>query len=167
MVAHTTSTRCGVTAAEGSAPAMATPDLDTLYCRFIDSVNHRQLADLDWFLAGGVVQHAPEAAVGIDAVRRTLAGWLAALPDLHLVIEDLVVDGDHLIARLRLSGTHRGPLAGLAGSHGDLGVAMDALEPTGRRVRVAVFDAWWARDGRCAERWLQLDRLELLRQLRA
>ncbi len=146
---------------------MATPDLDTSYCRFIDSLNHRRLADLDRYLAAGVVQHAPEAAVGIEAVRHTLAGWLAAFPDLHLVIEDLVVDGDHLIARLRLSGTHRGPLAGLAGSPRALGLAMGALEPTGRRVQVPVFDAWWACDGRCAERWLQLDRLELLRQLRA
>jgi predicted ester cyclase len=99
-----------------------------------------------------VVQHALESAVGIDAARQTLMGWLAALPDLHLVIDHLVVDGDHLIARLLLSGTHRGQFAG--------------LEPTGRQVRVVVFDAWWARDGRCAERWLQLDRLELLRQLR-
>jgi predicted ester cyclase len=153
MDAHLTSTRGGVTAAEGSPLATAAPDLGTLYCRFIDSVNRRRPADLDRHLAVGVVQHAPKAAVGIDAVRRALAGWLAALPDLHLVIEDLVTDGDHLIARLVLSGTHRGPLAG--------------VPPTGRRVQVPVFDAWWTRDGRCAERWLQLDRLELLRQLRA
>jgi hypothetical protein len=120
-----------------------------------------------------VVQHAPEAAVGIDAVRRTLTGWLATFPDLHLLIEDLVTDGDHLIARLVLSGTHRGPLDGLAGSRGegpqaipgDGSLAPAALGPTGRRVRVLVFDAWSAPDGRCAERWLQLDRLELLRQL--
>jgi predicted ester cyclase len=131
---------------------MTTPDLGTVYCRFIDSLNHRRLADLDQYLTVDVVQHAPESAVGIDAARQALMGWLAALPDLHLVIDDLVVDGDHLIARLLLSGTHRGPLAG--------------LEPTGRQVRVAVFDAWRARDGRCAERWLQLDGLELLRQLR-
>jgi predicted ester cyclase len=132
---------------------MATNDLDTLYCQFIDSVNRRQLTHLSQYLTIDVVQHAPEAAVGIDAAQQTLVDWLAAFPDLHLVIDDLVVDGDHLIARLLLTGTHRGPLAG--------------LEPTGRRVRVAVFDAWWARNGRCAERWLQLDRVELLRQLRA
>jgi predicted ester cyclase len=141
---------------------MAAPDLDTLYCRFIDGVNRRRLDQLDQFLAPGVVQHTPEAAVGIDAVRRTLTGWLAAFPDLHLVIEDLVTDGDRLIARLVLSGTHRGPLAGLTGS-----LDLAALGPTERRVHVAVFDAWSAHDGRCAERWLQLDRLELLRQLEA
>jgi predicted ester cyclase len=132
---------------------MAAPDLDTLYCRFIDGLNRRRLDQLGEFLAPGVVQHAPEPAVGIDAVRGMLADWLAAFPDLHLVIEDLVTDGDRLIARLVLSGTHLGPLAG--------------LEPTGRRVQVAVFDAWSTPNGRCAERWLQLDRLELLCQLKA
>jgi len=35
----------------------------------------------------------------------------------------------------------------------------------GRRVDVPVFDAWLAPHGRCVERWLQLDWLELLRQL--
>jgi predicted ester cyclase len=133
---------------------MAAPDLDTLYCRFIDALNHRRLADLDRYLAADVVQHAPAATVGLEAARRALAGWLVAFPDLHLVIEDLVTDGDHLIARLVLSGTHRGRLADLA-----------TLEPTGRQVRVPMFDAWWARDGRCAERWLQPDMLELLRQI--
>ncbi|MBV9581727.1 MAG: ester cyclase [Chloroflexi bacterium] len=141
---------------------MATPDLDTLYCQFVDSLNQRRLTDLDRYLDPGVVQHAPETTVGVEAVKHTLLGWLAALPDLHLVIDDLVTDGDHLIARLVLSGTHQGPMAGLGAAwQGDL----RSLAPTGQRVRVAVFDAWWAREGRCAERWLQVDRLELLRQL--
>jgi predicted ester cyclase len=146
---------------------MATPDLGMLYCRFIDSVNRRRLDELDLFLAADVVEHGTEATVGIEAVRRTLAGWLVAFPDLHLVIADLVIEGDHLTARLMFSGTHRGPLASLGGSHGDSGVATTEPEPTGRRVRLPVFDAWSAPNGRCTERWLQLDRLELLRQLEA
>jgi predicted ester cyclase len=139
--------------AEGNETLMATTNLDTLYCQFIDSLNRRQLTHLSRYLTLDIVQHAPEAAVGIGATRQTLVDWLAAFPDLHLLIDDLVVDADHLMARLLLTGTHRGPLAG--------------LQPTGRRVRVVVFDAWRARNGRCAERWLQLDRLELLRQLQA
>ena len=42
-------------------------------------------------------------AVGIDAARKTLLDWLAAFSDLHLVSYDLVVDGDHLMARLLLT----------------------------------------------------------------
>jgi predicted ester cyclase len=127
-------------------------ELDALYCRFIDSVvNHRRLDDLDQFLAADVVQHAPVRTVGLEAARRTLADWLAAFPDLHLVIEDLVVDGDHLMARLTATGTHRGHLDGLA--------------PTAWRVRVPIFEAWSVPHGRCIERWLHLDRYELRHQL--
>jgi predicted ester cyclase len=123
-------------------------DVATLYCRFVESVNHRQLGDLDQFLAAGVVQHTSEPAagdpsVGIDAARRALARWLATVPDAHLVIEDLVVEGDHLMARLNATGSPRSPGAG---------------EPAGRRLSVAVFEAWSVRDGRCVERWLHVDR---------
>jgi predicted ester cyclase len=132
--------------------SMASEDLATLYCRFIASViNHRQLEHLDQFLAADVVEHAPARSVGLAAARQTLAKWLAAFPDLHLVIEDLVVDGDHLMARVTATGTHRGPLAG--------------GEPIGRQVRMTVFEAWSVPNGRCAERWLHLDRCALLHQL--
>ena len=131
---------------------MASEDLATLYCRFIDSViNHRQLEHLDQFLAADVVEHAPARNVGLAAARRTLAAWLAAFPDLHLVIEDLVVDGDHLMARLTATGSQRGPLAG--------------VELIGKQVRMPVFEAWSVPEGRCAERWLHLDWCALLHQL--
>ena len=66
---------------------MARDDLDTLYCRFIDSVvNHRRLDHLDQFVAADVVEHAPARTVGLAAVRQRLADWLTAFPDLHLVI---------------------------------------------------------------------------------
>jgi predicted ester cyclase len=131
---------------------MATETLDTLYCRFIDSVvNHRRLETLDHFMAADVVDHAPWETVGIDPARQNLERWFEGLPDLHLVIEDLVVDGDRVMARLTATGTHSGSL--------------DGLEPTGRRVRVPVFEAWATANGRCLQRWLHVDRYELLRQL--
>ncbi|MBV9895756.1 MAG: ester cyclase [Chloroflexi bacterium] len=132
---------------------MATHELDTLYCRFIDHVvNRRRLDHLDQFLAANVVEHAYDITVGIEAAHRTLARWLAAFPDLHLVIEDLVVDGDRLMARLTASGTHPRRLAG--------------LEPTAARVSVPVFEAWSVPGERCVERWLQVDGCALRHQLR-
>ena len=114
-----------------------------LYCRFVDSVNRRQLADLDQFLARDVVQAAPERTVGLEAARQALARWLAAVPDGHLVIEDLVVEGDHLMARLRATGTYHAPAVG--------------GEPIDTQLSLPVFEAWSVRDGRCVERWLHVD----------
>jgi predicted ester cyclase len=128
----------------GEARADGHADLASLYCRFIDSVvNRRGLDHLDQFLARDVVEHAPDPSVGLAASRRRLAHWLAAFPDLHLVIEDLVVEGDRLMARLRATGTRGAPRGG---------------GPGGRRLSLPVFEAWAVRDGRCVERWLHLDR---------
>ncbi|MGI9148770.1 MAG: ester cyclase [Chloroflexota bacterium] len=118
-------------------------DHGTLYCRFTDSINHRELGDLDQFLAADVVQHGPDPAVGIDAARRALGRWLEAVPDARLVIEDLVVEGDHLMARLRATGTPQAPFGG---------------ESPGTRVSVVLFEEWPVWDGRCVERWLHVDR---------
>jgi predicted ester cyclase len=120
---------------------MAGTDLATLYCRFVDSVvNHRRLDQLDRYLAPEVIEHAPDRTVGLGATRRALTGWLGAVPNAHLVIEDLVVEGDHLIARLTVTGTRHDSAAGRA------------------PLSVAMFESWTVRDGRCVERWLLVDR---------
>ena len=124
---------------------MVTPDPATLYCRFVECVvNRRGLDQLDQFLARDVVEHAPARTVGLEAARRRLMRCLEAAPDVHLVIEDLVVEGDRLMARLRATSTRRDPAAGGA--------------PAGPHLQAAVFEAWAVRDGRCVERWLHIDR---------
>ena len=59
---------------------------------------------------------------GRAAVRERAAALLTAFPDLGLERLELVIDGDRHADRWVLSGTHRGPLFGIA--------------PTGRHVRV-------------------------------
>jgi predicted ester cyclase len=87
---------------------------------------------------------------GLARARQALAGYLRALPDLHLTIDTLLVLDGELLARLTATGTHAGPFLGLA--------------PTAQRVSVCAFECWRPRDGRCAEHWLQLDIGALLRQ---
>ena len=95
--------------------------------------------------------HGLDVAGGLAAAQHVLASYLAAFPDLHLTIDTLLAQDGELLARLTATGTHTGKFLG--------------LEPTGRRVRVGVFEAWRLRDGRCREHWLQLDTRDLLRQL--
>lgn len=64
----------------------------------------------------------PEPFRGRDAIRARAAALLAAFPDLHLERIELVIDGEHHADRWVMTGTHHGPLFGIA--------------PTGRRVRV-------------------------------
>lgn len=70
---------------------------------------------------------------------------------MRLDIEDVVAEGEKVLVRLTIRGTHRGELMGVA--------------PTGRPVEVAVLDLFRIRGGRIAEHWALLDNLGMLRQL--
>ena len=125
---------------------MTTSDHATLYCRFVETVVNRHCLDnLDQFLAWDVVEYAPKRTVGLETSRRRLARWLDALPDAHLLIEDLVVEGDHLMARLRATGIRPRRVAGSTRSES-------------RPTSVLVFESWSVREGLCVERWLHIDR---------
>lgn len=62
-----------------------------------------------------------------------------ALPDLRVTIEEQVAEGDLVTTRKRLTGTHTGPLLGVA--------------PTGRAVTIEVIDIVRVRAGRYLEHW--------------
>jgi predicted ester cyclase len=137
---------------EVESTLIAPHDPASLYCRFIDTVlNRRKLDHLDHFLAAEVVDHAPDQTVGIVAARQTLAASLEDFSNLRVSIEDLVVDGDHLMARLTGTAIHTGPLGRLA--------------PTRKRVSMPMFEAWVVQSDRCTQRWLCVDGHQLERSL--
>jgi predicted ester cyclase len=77
-----------------------------------------------------------------------------ALPDLRAIVEDEIAEGDAVVQRLTLSGTHEGSLCG--------------VPPSGRRATwPLVVILRLGPDGRFAEHWSSWDLLDLLRQLGA
>jgi predicted ester cyclase len=77
----------------------------------------------------------------------------AAFPDHQVVVEELVAEGDKVVARLRAGGTHRGEFFGLA--------------PTGKQATWMLLIMLRIVDGRVTDNWNQWDVLGLLRQLGA
>ena len=94
-------------------------------------------------------RNAPGLAAHIESARRLFA----ALPDLRLVVEDRIFDGDKIVARSSYTGTQRGPFLG--------------VEPTGKEIRFGTIDIWRVEGGKLAEHWDQVDFAGILRQLRA
>ena len=126
---------------------------EALVRRFLHEVvnggDARLLAEL---IAGDHVCHAADGDVyGPEGMRIDLVGWQTGFPDLALAVEDLLADGDRVVSRFVLRGTHAGPFFGLA--------------PTGRTVAVAGVGIERVAGGRLAESWVTLDGLGLLRQL--
>jgi steroid delta-isomerase-like uncharacterized protein len=75
-----------------------------------------------------------------------------AFPDFHNQVEELVAEGDRVVARLSYTGTHTGELFGIA--------------PTGRRVSYAGVALFGIVSGQIAEGWVLGDLHGLIGQLR-
>jgi steroid delta-isomerase-like uncharacterized protein len=97
--------------------------------------------------------HAPVPSdmTGVQALKQVWVTLLRAFPDLHVAIEDVVAEGDKVVYRNTVTGTHQGEYRG--------------LPPTGRSVTYnEIFIIRFA-DGRIAEIWGVVDVLAQLKQL--
>lgn len=56
-----------------------------------------------------------------------IAGFRAAFPDLHFTLEDLLAEGDRVVFRATMRGTHRGMFAGIAPTNKPVAVAVLAI----------------------------------------
>jgi predicted ester cyclase len=84
-------------------------------------------------------------------VRRGCGAYLAAFPDLHASIEELIAEGDKVVCRANMTGTHDGEIKGIA--------------PTGRQVSVDSAEIYRVKDGSFVGYWCQADVAGLMRQL--
>jgi predicted ester cyclase len=92
-----------------------------------------------------------QETVGLDAWRGYRDGIRSGSHDFRNEVVDLVVSGDRAAARLRYTGTHSGPLLGLAG--------------TGRPFEYAGAAFFTALGGRLTSAWVLGDVEGLRRQL--
>ena len=75
----------------------------------------------------------------------------SAFPDFHNQLEDLMAEGDKVVARLTYTGTHQGEMLGLA--------------PTGRSISYPVIALFRISGDKIAQGWVMGDRLGLFQQL--
>ncbi|MGH2382419.1 MAG: ester cyclase [Candidatus Limnocylindria bacterium] len=119
---------------------------------YSEVINGQQLDALDRLVAEDFVDHGTPPTTGRDGFRGFLSGRVEGLPNVELHVDDWIVEGDRVVARCRVSGTHRGEFLGYA--------------PTGRRVEWTAIHIWRVSEGRLAERWSQADMLRIVEQLK-
>jgi steroid delta-isomerase-like uncharacterized protein len=95
----------------------------------------------------------PIEANGPEDIKRVFTTLHEAFPDLHISIEDLIAEGDRVVSRERITGTHRGNYMG--------------MPATGKRVEYNEIVIGRFADGRIVETWGVVDVLSLMRQLGA
>ena len=92
----------------------------------------------------------PEGPEGIKAVVNMFRG---GMPDLRVVIDDMVAEGDKVAVRYKIEGTHVGDLFG--------------VPPTGRRVSIESVTIERVSEGKIREHWRVTDTLDMMQQLGA
>lgn len=135
---------------------MSASENKALLRRYVREVWEKQNpAAVKEFLASNYRRHtSPDAApLNPDDQVQRLIGFRTAFPDIQIVVEEVIAEGDHLAFRSTMRGTHTGELLGIA--------------PTGRRVTVGLIDVIRVQDGKFVEQWGGPDLFDLLRQLGA
>jgi predicted ester cyclase len=119
-----------------------------------EGFNEGDLGVADELISPGCVEHqrfGPDHPDGAEGVKAVIASLRRACSDFHLSIDDLAVVGDSVWLRMTGTGTNDGSFMGHA--------------PTGRRLRIDVFDSVRIRNGHIVEHWGVPDRLGALLQL--
>lgn len=118
----------------------------------IEAINERDAATLRDLVAEDVVVHG-QAGQEIRGREAVVDAQLdrPAFPDAHLELESMVEEGDTVAVRMRFTGTHEGPMAG--------------IDPTGREIEIRVMAMYRVAEGQLAEAWFVEDDADTLRQL--
>jgi len=75
-----------------------------------------------------------------------------AFPDIKIIFDDIIIEGNKVACRYYLTGTHKGEF-------------MD-LRPTDKQFRVNGMTVFYFRDAKVIERWNLVDMMSLVEQLR-
>ena len=117
-----------------------------LYRGLMDEVwNRRDLSAIDRYLASDFIEHNKNLPPGVAGRKQFVTAVLAAFSDYHAEVEEVVAEGDKIVARVQWTGTQDGPFQG--------------RPPTHRKLRFWTADFFRVADGKLAEHWDVVDSL--------
>lgn len=116
--------------------------------------NAHDAAGIASMLAPGFLVHTTSAPGGVMDSEAYLGMWQMtwrAFPDLRYNTHDELIDGDKVVLRLTLSGTHAGEYLG--------------MPATGRAINTEVIDVIRYAGGQAQEEWAEYNVLVMMQQL--
>ena len=123
--------------------------------RLYEAFNQKNLAVVDELIASNYVGHIAglEDMRGPEGVKQSSTPFFTAFPDIHLAVEDMVGEGDKVVTRYTVTGTHQGEFLGVA--------------PTGKQATFTEMSMARIEGGKTVEEWEVWDMLGLMQQLGA
>jgi steroid delta-isomerase-like uncharacterized protein len=108
---------------------------------------------LDEVYAPDVVWHQPEGDIqGLEEAEQFVAMITTAFPDMSTTVEDVIAEGEKVVTRVTIRGTHQGEVE-------------EYGPPTGKQVELEGITIHRFEDGKIVEEWNSYDNLSILQQL--
>ncbi len=122
---------------------MSTEENKQLARSFFEEIwNQQDEAAIDRFASPDVAGNDPDFGTGRDEFHAHWKSWVAAFPDIHFEIVDIIAEGDQVLTRWVLTGTFEGELLGAQGDGRKIRVEGMSLDRFANGVLVAGFDGW-------------------------
>jgi predicted ester cyclase len=117
--------------------------------------NQGNLDILDEYYAADTVHHRPPFPdfEGLDEYKNYISGTRSAYPDLHFMVDEIIMDGDSAAVRITFQGTHTMESWTIPGP------------ATGKSVTIPVFIVIHWSEGKIVEEWENTDWLGLMQQM--
>ncbi len=104
--------------------------------------NKKSESAIDRLVAENAAGNDPKFGVGRESFKVQWRKWHAGFSDLHFHVEEIIAEGERVVTRWRLTGTHDGEFLGQqpTGRKVDVdGVSIDTIRDG---IVVSGFDAW-------------------------
>lgn len=118
--------------------------------RFQDIWNKGDFSIIEKIYDKDFINHNVDAK-GFDAIRKFVTVYRNAFPDVAFNIDDQIAEGDKVVMRYTITGTHKGEF-------------LD-IEPTSKSVKMTGIAIHRISDGKIVEIWSNWDMLGLIQQL--
>lgn len=104
--------------------------------RFYEELwNNRNLSVADEIVSPNCVTHQLQsgtASVGVPrgpkAVKQHISEWLEGFPNLHFDVEQMVAEGDQVVSRSVMRGTHTGTWLGVAPTNKEVSIRLMVIQ---------------------------------------
>ncbi len=129
-------------------------DCETIARDLYAALNDHDLDRMMSHVAEDFVDHEstiPNPLPGRAGARQSFEAFLAAFPDLHMDVDDMICQGDRVACRVHMRGTHLGELMGIPASR--------------KPIDVESYDILRIQDGQVAEHWGLSDDMAMMRQI--
>jgi steroid delta-isomerase-like uncharacterized protein len=93
----------------------------------------------------------PQPVRGLEGLLQLNRVYHTGFPDLNIKIEDMVAEGNKVVARYVIRATHQGDFQG--------------IPPTGKQITVAGMSLFHLEGGKVAEEWDSFDAMGMMQQL--